>query len=237
MPKQYISAIWGGTTAIPRTSTLPPTESAKRYVEFMGGSSAVIEKAKAYFDKGDYRWVAEVMDRVVFAEPNNQDARNFGADALEQLGYQVEDPTWRNEFLMGALELRNGVPKLPMPSVVTPDTVKAMSAEMLLDYMGIRLNASKAHGKTTTLNWVVTGSEERYQIELRNSVIIYAADVQSGKPDATINASKDKFASLVLGATTLDKEKDVTVEGASAKVAELFSFLDDFQGMFPIVEP
>ncbi|MFO2463000.1 SCP2 sterol-binding domain-containing protein [Pseudomonas sp. 15FMM3] len=103
--------------------------------------------------------------------------------------------------------------------------------------MGIRLNASKAHGKTTTLNWVVTGSEERYQIELRNSVIIYAADVQSGKPDATINASKDKFASLVLGATTLDKEKDVTVEGASAKVAELFSFLDDFQGMFPIVEP
>lgn len=216
---------------------LPPTESAKRYVEFMGGSAAVIEKAKAYFDKGDYRWVAEVMDRVVFAEPSNQDARNLGADALEQLGYQMEDPTWRNEFLMGALELRNGVPKLPMPSVVTPDTVKAMSAEMLLDYMGIRLNASKAQGKTTTLNWVVDGSDERYQIELRNSVIIYAADIQSGKPDATITASKEDFANLVLGSTTLDKEKDVTVEGASAKVTELFSLLDDFQGMFPIVEP
>lgn len=216
---------------------LPPTESAKRYVEFMGGSAAVIEKAKAYFDKGDYRWVAEVMDRVVFAEPSNQDARNLGADALEQLGYQMEDPTWRNEFLMGALELRNGVPKLPMPSVVTPDTVKAMSAEMLLDYMGIRLNASKAQGKTTTLNWVVDGSDERYQIELRNSVIIYAADIQSGKPDATITASKEDFANLVLGSTTLDKEKDVKVEGASAKVTELFSVLDDFQGMFPIVEP
>src|SRR5262249_19679196 len=91
---------------------LPRAEAAKKYVEYMGGAGEVIKKARESFGKGEYRWVAQVMNQVVYAEPNNKEARELEADALEQLGYQAESGPWRNAFLMGAFELRNGVPKI-----------------------------------------------------------------------------------------------------------------------------
>ena len=150
---------------------LPPEESAKRYVEFMAGSKAVMKKAKEYYNKGEYRWVAEVMNKVVFAEPNNQEAKNLQADALEQLGYQSETATWRNEYLMGAYELRNGTPKIPSNlGANSPDTIQSMPINMYLDYMGIRLNAEKAAGKKFSVNWDVPDLKEKYTINLENSV-------------------------------------------------------------------
>ena len=109
--RRSINDTSAGTTRTRRTShPLPPEESAKKYVEFMGGPKAVIARARESFNKGEYRWVAQVMNHVVFADPKNREARELQAEALEQLGYQAENPTWRNEFLMGAFELRNGVP-------------------------------------------------------------------------------------------------------------------------------
>ena len=118
----------------------PPEELGKRYVEAIGGEDAVIQKAKAAFEKGDYRWAAELGKQAVFADPENKAARDVEADALEQLGYQTEDPTWRNEFLMGAFELRNGVPKIPATQTAVPDTIRAMTMEMILDFMGMRID-------------------------------------------------------------------------------------------------
>lgn len=179
------------------------------------------------------------MNKVVFADPENKAARNLEADALEQLGYQTENPTWRNEYLMGAYELRNGVPKVPGVNTVTPDAVAAMNPALLLDYMGIRLNGPKANGKHTTINWDL-GNGEKYAIELRNSVLIYTPNATLPNADATLNMSKDEFASLLMGGQTLDKETQsgkARVAGDSQKVTELFSMLDSFNPMFNIVTP
>ena len=139
----------------------------------MGGSKQIIKKAREYYNKGEYRWVAEVMNKVVFAEPDNQEAKNLAADALEQLGYQTENGTWRNEYLMGAYELRNGKPHIPADyGLGSPDATKAMTNEMFLDFMGIRLDGTKAEGKTISVNWELPDTKEKYIITLENSVLM-----------------------------------------------------------------
>jgi alkyl sulfatase BDS1-like metallo-beta-lactamase superfamily hydrolase len=218
---------------------LPPQEESKRFVEYMGGAEAVMSKARASFAKGDYRWVATVMNKVVFADPDNQAARNLEADTLEQLGYQTENPTWRNEYLMGAYELRNGVPNVPGVTTTTPDAIAAMSPELLLDFMGIRLNGPKADGKHTVINWNL-GNGQSYGIELRNSVLIYSEGVTLPNPDATITMDKSAFAALLMGRETLGKQAadgTAKVSGNAAKVTELFGLLDSFNPMFNIVTP
>lgn len=213
----------------------PPEEESKRFVEFMGGADAVMTKAKQSFDKGDYRWVATVMNKVVFADPSNKAARDLEADALEQLGYQTENPTWRNEYLMGAFELRNGVPKVKGVNTATPDAIAAMSPDLLLDFMGIRLNGPKADGKHTVINWDL-GDGTKYGIELHNSVLIYTEGVTLANPDATLNMSKADFARLLMGDQQAPSDA-AKVSGNSQKVVELFSMLDRFDPMFNIVTP
>src|SRR5262245_34911512 len=126
---------------------LPPAEAAKKYVEHMGGASAILQKAKADFDKGDYRWVAEALKHVVFADPDNKEGRELLADAYEQMGYQAESGPWRAIYLQGAFELRNGVPQAGGTNVASPDTIKAMAPEMTLDYLAWRINSQTAAGK------------------------------------------------------------------------------------------
>ena len=213
----------------------PPEEESRRFVEFMGGADAVMTKAKQSFDKGDYRWVATVMNKVVFADPSNKAARDLEADALEQLGYQTENPTWRNEYLMGAFELRNGVPKMKGVNTATPDAIAAMSPDLLLDFMGIRLNGPKADGKHTVINWDL-GDGTKYGIELRDSVPIYTEGVTLANPDATLSMSKGDFARLLMGGQQQQSDAG-KVSGNSQKVVELFSMLDRFDPMFNIVTP
>ena len=213
----------------------PPEEESRRFVEFMGGADAVMTKAKQSFDKGDYRWVATVMNKVVFADPSNKAARDLEADALEQLGYQTENPTWRNEYLMGAFELRNGVPKVKGVNTATPDAIAAMSPDLLLDFMGIRLNGPKADGKHTVINWDL-GDGTKYGIELRDSVPIYTEGVTLANPDATLSMSKGDFARLLMGGQQQQSDAG-KVSGNSQTVVELFSMLDRFDPMFNIVTP
>src|SRR5437879_5383772 len=135
---------------------LPPEEAGRKYVEFMGGPPAVLEKARAAFEKGDYRWVAQVVNHVIFADPDNREARELEADALEQLGYQAESASWRNFYLSGAQELRDGVVKAAAPNARNSDVVKAMTIEMMFDYLAVRLNGPRANGKKIRLNWNFT---------------------------------------------------------------------------------
>ncbi len=221
---------------------LPPEEASKRYVEFMGGSKAVIKKAKEYYNKGEYRWVAEVMNRVVFAEPENQEAKNLAADALEQLGYQAEDPTWRNEYLVGAYELRNGLPKgIDKFGTNTPDTVKAMTMEMYMDYMGIRLNAERAEGKKLTLNLELPDIKEKYTVNLENSVLGYRkVETFKNDPEVTLTINKEILDKIQMGETTLDKEIEngnVKVNGNVEKLKEYMGLFDSFKPDFNIVTP
>jgi alkyl sulfatase BDS1-like metallo-beta-lactamase superfamily hydrolase len=115
----------------------------------MGGAAAVLKKDKESSNKGDYRWVAEVVNHVVFADPNNNAAREMQADAFEQMGYQAESGPWRNFYLSGAKELREGVKDLGAPNTASPDTIRAMKLDLLFDYAApcgwtpIRLQASR----------------------------------------------------------------------------------------------
>jgi alkyl sulfatase BDS1-like metallo-beta-lactamase superfamily hydrolase len=219
---------------------LSPAEAGEKYVEYMGGAPEIIAKAHVDFTKGQYRWVATVMNHVVFADPNNQDAKNLEADALEQLGYQTENATWRNEYLMGAYELRNGVPNLHNVSSVSRDTLRAMPIGMFLDYMGIRLNGQKANGKKIMLNLDFTDTKENYGLLLQDSVLIYTPNKQFTNPDATLSFTRDTFNDIALQKETFAQaldNKSVSVSGNKDKVTEMMGLFDNFPSMFNIMTP
>lgn len=218
---------------------LPPSEAAKKYVEFMGGENQVLEKARKSIAAGEYRWAAEVLKHVVFSDPTNQIARNLQADAFEQLGYQSENATWRNEYLMGAYELRNGVPDNAPINTASIDMVRAMDPELILDYMGVRLNAEKALNKNIVINWQMPDGTV-YGIELKNSVILYNLNRPFPQADVLLKTDKTTFSRLFMQGEPLDnvlKSSETIIEGNQDKVKELQGMLDIFPGMFKIVTP
>ncbi len=222
---------------------LPPAEAGARYVDLIGGADAVLEEARAAFDAGDYRWAAEILSHLVFAQPDNRDAALLQADTLEQLGYQSENPTWRNEYLMGAQELRGGVRDLGAIQLATHDVLAAMSPEMVFDFMGIKLNGPRAAEHSTRLQWEVTdaapGQPTTYALELRNGCLIYTPGKSLVNPDAAVSATRAALAAAVFGASDTDRSPvdDLAVTGDGESVSTLFSLLDDFPFWFPIVQP
>ena len=219
---------------------LPPVEASRNYVDFMGGADAVLEKAKESFAKGDYRWVAEVVNHVVFADPENQAAKDLQADALEQLGYQSESGPWRNFYLTGAQELRNGVAQLPTPDTASPDTVRAMSPGMFFDFLGVRLNSEKAGDAAIRLNIDLGETDGRYLLELGNGVLNHTPQKQADDADATLTLSRATLNDIILGTTTAPDAVgagDIEVEGDGKKLDELVSYLDTFEFWFNIVTP
>jgi alkyl sulfatase BDS1-like metallo-beta-lactamase superfamily hydrolase len=218
---------------------LPPAPQAKKYVEYMGGAAAILAKARKDYEAGEYRWVAEVTNRVVFAEPDNSEARALNAAAFEQLGYLSEAATWRNAYLFGAYELRHGVAKLHRKPV-SPDVVSALPVDMFFDYLGVRVNGPKADGKTIVVNWRLSDTNQSYVLNLENSALTYVAGRLSDKADATVTLTRGALAKLMQGQTTLPEiasTKEVEIAGDRAKLIELFELFDTFDGSFPIVEP
>ena len=218
---------------------LPPVDAAKKYVHYMGGASAILEKAKADYAQGNYRWVAQVVSNVVFADPSNKAARNLEADALEQLGYQAESGPWRNFYLTGAQELRNGVQKLPTPNTASPDTVRAMSPEMFFDFLGVHINGVRAANAKAVFN-VDLGSEGHYKLELENGVLNHTANAEAKEADATIKLSRDTLNNIILKQTTLKQAQEsgeATITGNEAKLKEMLSYMDTFDFWFNIVTP
>ena len=219
---------------------LPPVERGRKYVEYMGGADAVIRRAREDLARGEYRFVAEAMSHVVFADPANAEARQLGADALEQLGYAAESATWRNAYLLGALELRQGVPATTARAPVSPDVVRAMSLDLFFDYLGVRINGEKAEGRRIVVNWVFTDLDRRYVATLDNCALTYLADRSSDAADATVTLERATLNTVVLRELTFGDAVAcglVRVEGDAAKVAELFGLLDDFRLMFEVLEP
>ncbi|MBS1880596.1 MAG: MBL fold metallo-hydrolase, partial [Actinobacteria bacterium] len=219
---------------------LPPEDSARRYLEFMGGAEQALDKAREAFDKGEYRWVAEVVNHVVFAEPENREARELQADALEQLGYQSEAGTWRALFLTGAQELRQGVPGFPMPTTASPDSVRAMSLDLFFNYMGVRLNGEKAAGNDLSLNFVFTDTGEQVVVRISNGAMSHSLGRTDPDADSTITMTRKALDRFILGETTLDKEAEageIEVEPDTGPLDRLLSLLDSFEGWFNIIEP
>ncbi|GGF23013.1 alkyl/aryl-sulfatase [Subtercola lobariae] len=221
---------------------LPPTEAGVRYVGLLGGADAVLEKARAAFAEGEYRWAAEILSHLVFADPANRDAALLQADTFEQLGYQSENPTWRNEYLMGAQELRGGVRDLGAIELATRDVLAAMPPEMVFDFMGIKLDGPRAADTTSSIQWSITDAADddaaTYALELRNGCLVYTAGKILDQPSATVSSTRIALAGAVFDASETGVDaQDIVIVGDRATVTGLFSLLDDFPFWFPIVQP
>lgn len=220
-------------------NNLPPADAAKKYVEYMGGEDAVLQKAQSDFDKGEYRWVAEALKQVVFANPDSEKGKALLADTYEQLGYQAESGPWRSEYLQGAFELRNGVPSTGGVVTASPDVIKNMPPTMLFDYLSVRINPEKAAGKTFSINIDFTDLKEKYTLSMENSVLNYTSKV-ADKADASLTLSKSTLDDIQLGNITLEKaiaDGDVKVDGDSQVFQDFVGMLDKFDFWFNIVTP
>ncbi len=211
---------------------LPPAEAAKRTVEYAGGAEAVLAKARRDFAKGEYRWVAQIVNQVVFAEPENEEAKALQADALEQLGYQAESAPWRNIYLTGAAELRDGVPPSPR-RLTSPDLLAGMTPEQVFDYLAVRLNGPRAGNAAFAVNRVLP--EGTYLTELSNGSLHTAVGVLDPEAGTTVTLEPADLVGLLLDPAAVIP--NLQAEGNTAVVAELFSLLDRFEPDFPIVTP
>jgi len=217
---------------------LPPVDTAKRTVEAMGGGAAVLEKMRKAMASGDYRWAAQLGNQLLFAEPDNAEAHKAQAETLEQLGYQSENATWRNMYLTGAMELRNGVPPHAGTSV-SVDMVRAMSPEMFFDYLAVRLDSDKAVGHDLTLNWTFEDLQKDFNLTLRNGVLTHRAGLNPAA-DAGVSLSKDtleKISLKQLDFPTAMQKGLIKLQGNGKKLGELMGSLDTFGPQFNIVTP
>jgi alkyl sulfatase BDS1-like metallo-beta-lactamase superfamily hydrolase len=220
----------------------PPVEAAKRYVAYMGGADAILERARVDHEAGDDRWVAEVVKHVVFAEPDNTAARELLADALNQLGYQAESGPWRNFYLTGAKELRDGVIVLPTPSTASPDIIAAMPTSLILDYLAIRLKHLEAADLAGTTLLVLTDVNERHLLELSNGVLhnrTVPTD-EDAAADATITTTRIWLNGLLAAddpTTTLTSGEGIDIAGDPTSLLAVFGLLDEFPFWFDIVTP
>src|SRR5947209_2379114 len=164
---------------------LPPVAAGKKYVEYMGGADAILGRARADFDNGEFRFIAQALSHLVFAEPDNAAARALLAATFEQLGYAAESATWRNAYLFGAQELREGIPKTPPRPPMPRETLAALRTGQLWDVLGIRLNGPKAEGKTILLNWDFSDTKERFVLRLENCALTYTEGAQAAQADAS----------------------------------------------------
>jgi alkyl sulfatase BDS1-like metallo-beta-lactamase superfamily hydrolase len=216
----------------------PPVESAKRYVEFMGGADAVVDKARASFEAGDLRWVAEVVNHVVFAEPTHTAARELLADTFEQLGYGSENGTWRNFFLSGTTELRDG--PFGTPTVTTSvDVISQLTPTMLFDALAVQVDGPRAWDERLTIDVVLTDADERYRLTLSNGVLTYTAAAQRAAADVTLTLPRSSLPLLAQGAADpADLEAaGIETSGDASVLARLMSVLDPGDPDFAIVTP
>jgi len=183
---------------------LSPQDSAPLYVEMMGGSARIIAKGQELVAQGKYLHATEILNRLVFAEPQNRPARELLADAYEQLGYQSESTSVRNAFLMGAFELRSGLPGGVPPRSTGPDVVRAMTTGQFLDFLGISLDPKKAAGIRTTINLVTPDNGEKYGIEVSNATMTNIQGFLAAKPDLTITVNRADLNQVMMGASTFE---------------------------------
>ncbi len=219
---------------------LPPTELGKQYVKAMGGAENVLKVARASYNNGEYRWVSTLLNNLVFADPKNKEARELLAKTYDQLGYQSESGPWRNFYLTGALELRQGTNKTVYPLKVTADVLNMTDSEELLDLLAVQINGEKAAGKELVINLFFKDRNEKASLILKNSALTNRVGYQSRKATADITIDKMDFINVMLGNTTLDeliKDKKASVEGSITALSDLLKVSDKSDKYFNIVEP
>jgi alkyl sulfatase BDS1-like metallo-beta-lactamase superfamily hydrolase len=216
----------------------PPVAAGERYVALAGGPDALLAQARDAFERGDFRWVAEVVNHLVFADPDNSEAKQLQARALEQLAYGSENGTWRNFFLMGARELRHG--SGGTAASIPPDFIVNLSDEQLFDALAIQIDGPRAGDRHITLHWLFTDTAEEYTLTLQHGVLTHRPGAPRRQSDATVRLQRTALNEVVAGSATIDElfsSGQLTIQGDQAKLAELLGLLDPPDANFAIVTP
>ena len=222
------------TTLIP----LSPEDSAPLYVEMMGGAEKIISKSQKLYNQGKYKHATELLDKVIYADPTNVKAKDLQADVFEQIGYQQESPSVRNSFLAAAYELRNGIVKGASAKSTGPDMVRAMTTELWLDYLGIRLAGSKVRGLSGKINLTTPDNGEKFVIELSNEMLNNIKGYQDKEADLTITINREDLVMIMMGVKTFDdmlKAKKASFQGNRKIFDQLRSAMVQFDIFFEML--
>ncbi|MCH2621226.1 MAG: alkyl sulfatase dimerization domain-containing protein [Actinomycetota bacterium] len=218
-----------------------PVEVGKRYVDFMGGIEDLLEKAKKAFKEGDYKWVAEVLRHAVFANPENEAVRLLQADAFEQLAYQAESGPWRDIYLTGAQELRNGSINVPVLQRPRLEVAKGMTLGQIFDFLAVKVNGNAAVKLSPmTINWSFSDTNENAYLELSNGTLHSKIGPIIRSTDLEIVSSRDVLEELIsteYSITQALEEKRIDIEGNVEKFLNFWETLTDFPLFWPIIEP
>ncbi len=222
------------TTLVP----LSPEDSAPLYVQMMGGASAIIAKGEELYAQGKYRHATEILNKLVYAEPYNEEAKDLLADNFEQLGYQFESPSVRNSFLAAALELRSGIPEGVPAKSTGPDMIRAMTTELFLNFLGIRMDSRKAEGMQFKINFVTPDNGEQFVIEMSNATLTNIKGYQAVDADLFISIDRADLVAVMMGAVTFDEQIQAgkaTLLGNREVFEQLKSTLVHFDPMFEMM--
>jgi len=216
----------------------PQNETGALFVEMMGGAQRILTRGQELYNEGKYRLAQEILNQLVQAEPQNQPAKDLLADIFEQIGYQQENAGLRNSFLAAAYELRSGIPQGAIASSSSPDVIRAMSTELFLNFLGIRMDSRKAEGMRFTMNLITPDNGEKFLVELANATLTNAPGYLSDKPDLTLTINRSDLEQTMMGAKTLEAQiQDGTakVEGDVSILGKLAATMVDFDPRFEIM--
>ncbi|MGH8442253.1 MAG: alkyl/aryl-sulfatase [Nevskiaceae bacterium] len=219
---------------------LPPEATAPRYLELMGGKAGVIKAARGAYDRGDFRWAAELLNHVMFAQPDDAEAKALLAQAYEQMGFMAEASTWRNSYLTAAAELRHGPPAKGLDRTRFFEVLLHTPTERFLDAMAAALNGPDAEGKDLKINLVLTDTKESHVLWIENAVLHHRAGAPAADADATLALTHEMFVRLVSGAAgakDLLLSDDAKVTGSRLDLGRFFGLLDKATGTFAVVTP
>jgi alkyl sulfatase BDS1-like metallo-beta-lactamase superfamily hydrolase len=217
---------------------LSPEDSAPLYVEMMGGAEKILARGKELHDAGEYKLAQELLNKLVQGEPDNQEGKDLLADVFEQLGYQQENPGLRNSFLAAAYELRSGIPTDPIPDTASADVIRAMSTELFLDFLGIKMDSRKADEMRFTINLVTPDNGEKFVVELENATLTNLEGFLADDPDLTLTINRSDLELTMMGAKELSvqiADGTAKVEGDASVLEKLASTMVEFDPRFPIM--
>jgi alkyl sulfatase BDS1-like metallo-beta-lactamase superfamily hydrolase len=217
---------------------LPPQESAKRYLELLGGADKAVAAAQAAFDKGDFRWAAELLNHAVFGDPGSKAAKELLARTYDQMGYMSEAATWRNSYLTAAAELREGPPKKGVDRSFLIDMLYETPVERFLEAMAAGLDGPAADGKNLKVNLVVTDTKESYVLWIENAVLHHRAAAPAADANATLTLTKPIFIKMMAGTAGIKDtlmSDDLKIDGSKIDLARFFTLIDKAPGTFAIV--
>ncbi len=227
---------WDGNPAT--LAPLSPADSAPLYVEMMGGAQRILKKGRKLHAAGQYRQAMEIVNKLVYAEPDNTDAKELLADIFEQLGYQYESTSMRNSFLSAAKELRYGVQEVTGLDSSGPDAIRALTTSQWWDAVAIRVDSGKADGINFKLNFVTPDTSEKMVVEMSNGTLTNIVGYTAPNADATLTINRSDLIPVMMQQASFGTQLQAgkaTLSGNAEVLAQLGSTLVAFDPLFAMM--